>query len=347
MNQPSPDRYARQRQFARIGHDGQHRIEQSDVAVLGCGALGTVAAELLCRAGVGRIRIIDRDVVEWTNLQRQSLFDCDDARAGVSKADAACRRLRQINDLVELVPEVIDLNAGNIERVLSGTDLVIDATDNFPIRFLVNDWALSTGTAWVHGGCVGAAGQVRLFDGSAGPCFRCLVPDLPPPGIIDTCDTAGVIGSATHAIASLQVTEAIKWISANRQFVSDQVLAIDFWNNKIRQIDLTPSLSPHCIACVQRNFEFLRGDKFAAGDAAMCGRNAVQISPPQQGVSIDLEQMAGRWQAVGSVQSTRFFVRLHFDESTHLTLFRDGRAVVQGTDDVARARSLVDRFVGT
>lgn len=347
MNLPSKDRYARQRQFAPIGSQGQRNIEQADVAVLGCGALGTVAAELLCRAGVGRIRIIDRDVVEWTNLQRQSLFDCEDARRGVSKAEAACRRLGQINDSVQLDPEVIDLNAGNIQRVLNATEMVIDATDNFPIRFLLNDWALSTGTAWVHGGCVGATGQVRLFDGAGRPCFRCLVPDLPPPGIVDTCDTAGVIGSATHAIASLQVTEAIKWISGNRQSVSNDVLSIDFWNNKIRQIELNPSISPNCVACAQRDFEFLRCDTLTSSDAVLCGRDAVQINPTKQPATIDLDQMAARWQSVGTVQSTRFFIRLHFDDSTHLTLFRDGRAVVQGTDDVARARSLVDRFVGS
>lgn len=351
MNSHSHDRYARQRQFAPIGAEGQRLIEQSSVAVLGCGALGTVASELLCRAGVGRIRIIDRDVVEWTNLQRQSLFDADDARRGNSKAEAACRRLEQINELVDLIPQVVDINPGNIESALAGADLVIDATDNFGVRFLLNDWALSTGTVWVHGGCVGASGQVRLFDGADRPCFRCLVPNLPPAGVVDTCDTAGVIGSATHAIASLQVTEAIKWLSGNRSNVSDAVLSIDFWNNKIRQVSLDPSIAPQCVACVGRKFEFLHGDGLSGGEMSssvvLCGRNAVQISPRGEDQQIDLAEISQRWQSVGQVQSTRFFARLHLDDSTNITLFRDGRVVVQGTDDLARARSLVDRFVGS
>jgi adenylyltransferase/sulfurtransferase len=340
------DRYARQRQFAPIGDAGQRQIEQSDVAVLGCGALGTVASELLCRAGVGRIRIVDRDVVEWTNLQRQSLFDERDAAEGRSKADAATERLAAINRNTEWIPEVVDVTAANIHRILSGADLVIDATDNFGVRFLLNDWALSTGTAWVHGGCVGASGQVRLFDGGSRPCFRCLVSTPPPAGAVDTCDTAGVIGSATHAIASLQVTEAIKWLSGNRDAVSESVLSIDFWHNRIRQVHLGPDTAPDCVACVQRRFEFLSGGAAAGGDGLLCGRRAVQITPAgDRGVS--LAAIADRWAPLGRVQSTRFFVRLHLDSDTHLTLFRDGRVVVTGTDDPARARTLVDRFLGS
>ncbi|MEL6110665.1 MAG: HesA/MoeB/ThiF family protein, partial [Planctomycetota bacterium] len=242
-----PDRYARQRQFLPIGDEGQRRLSAADVAIVGCGALGTVASELLCRAGVGRIRIIDRDIVEWTNLQRQSLFDTADATEGNSKADAACRRLAEINDDVELIPHVADVVPGNISKLLDGTDLVMDGCDNFGLRFLINDWALSTGTAWVHGGCVGAHGQVRLFDGSAPPCFRCLVPEPPRPSDVDTCDTAGVLGSATTAIASLQVTEAIKWLSGNRDQVSRDVLSIDFWNNRIRRVELNDRLAPDCV----------------------------------------------------------------------------------------------------
>ncbi len=340
------DRYARQRQFAPIGDAGQRQIEQSDVAVLGCGALGTVASELLCRAGVGRIRIIDRDVVEWTNLQRQSLFDERDAAEGRSKAEAATERLAAVNRNTELTPEVVDVTAANIQRVLGGVDLVIDATDNFGARFLLNDWALSSGTAWVHGGCVGASGQVRLFDGGGRPCFRCLVSNPPPAGAVDTCDTAGVIGSATHAIASLQVTEAIKWLSGNRDAVSESVLSIDFWHNRIRQVHLGPETAPRCIACVRRRFEFLSGGAAAGGDGVLCGRQAVQITPAGNH-AIALSAIADRWAPLGRVQSTRFFVRLHLDADTHLTLFRDGRVVVTGTDDPARARTLVDRFLGS
>jgi len=341
-----PDRYARQRQFAPIGSSGQASVERSDVSVLGCGALGTVAAELLCRAGVGKLRIIDRDIVEWSNLQRQSLFDDADAKAGNSKAEAAARRLVEINPDVLIRPLVVDVTPANIVSLLEGTDLVIDATDNFSIRFLLNDWALSMAKPWVHGGCVGASGQVRLFDGSSPPCFRCLVPDAPPAGLVETCDTAGVIGSATSAIASLQVTEALKWLSENRQAVNTAVLSIDFWMNRYRQFELLSAPDRSCVACGQRRFEFLDGGAFPGGDASLCGRDAVQIHATTETAALDLSRMERRWQSIGRTQRTRFFVRLFLDDEQQLTLFRDGRVIVHGTDDVARARGLVDRFVG-
>jgi adenylyltransferase/sulfurtransferase len=343
---PPPDRYARQRQFAPIGARGQQQIQQSRVAVVGCGALGSVAAELLCRAGVGEIRIIDRDIVEWSNLQRQSLFDSRDAEQGAAKAESACRRLTEINDTVKLVPKVIDVTPANIRDLLEDVELAIDATDNFGIRFLINDWAISEKKVWVHGGCVGASGQVRLFDGASRPCFRCLVPDMPPAGAVQTCDTAGVIGSATSAVASLQVTEALKWLSGNRDAVCSDVLALDFWNNRFRQIQLDESLSPNCPACVQRRFEFLDGDQLASSEGTLCGRNAVQIHPVKPNQRLDLQSIAERWQALGPVRATRFFVRLELDKERELTLFRDGRAIIQGTDDVAVARSILDRYVG-
>ncbi|MEO1527151.1 MAG: ThiF family adenylyltransferase [Planctomycetota bacterium] len=341
----SRDRYARQRQFPPIGDEGQRRLEASDVTVLGCGALGTVASELLCRAGVGRIRIIDRDVVEWTNLQRQSLFDTRDAEQGNCKADAACRRLSEINDAVELAPLVVDVTPDNIVDLLDGTDLVVDACDNFGLRFLLNDWALATGSVWVHGGCVGAQGQLRLFDGSSPPCFRCLVPTQPAPAGVETCDTAGVIGSATSAVASLQVTEAIKWLSGNQELVSADVLSIDFWTNRIRQIKLDDRLAPDCVACRERRFEYLHGDALPSGDTTLCGRDTVQIQSRHG--EVDLTAVSNHWQSIGRVKKTRFFARLELDEVTQLTLFRDGRILVQGTDDLARARSLADRFVGS
>ena len=345
MNTYDQNRYARQRQFAPIGDSGQRRIESSVVAILGCGALGTVAAELLCRSGVGKIRIIDRDIVEWTNLQRQSLFDCADAQQGECKAEAACRRLEQINDLVQLSPYVVDVQPSNIEALLDGVDLVIDATDNFAVRFLLNDWALATKTAWVHGGCVGAGGQVRLFDGAGSPCFRCLVPSIPPAHVVDTCDTAGVLAPATHAIASFQAAEALKWLSGNRQAVSKEVISMDFWHHRHRAIRLDSSLAPSCVACVQRQFEFLRGDRMLMPDAALCGRNAVQIQPTSD-KNVDLTIVERRWQGLGNVQRSRFLVRLTIDDGASVTLFRDGRMLIQGTDDISRARSIADRYVG-
>ncbi len=340
-------RYARQIQFAPIGVDGHDRITASKVAVLGCGALGTVAAEILTRAGVGHLRLIDRDVVEWTNLQRQSLYTEQDAIEGRSKADAACERLTSINSSIEISPIVADVTSSNIRGMLRDVDLVIDAADNFLVRFLLNDWAISTATPWVHGGCVGASGQVRLFRGEGSPCFRCLVPEPPPAAAVDTCDTAGVVGSATHLIASLQASEAIKWLSGNRSAVRDTLLSVDLWSNRIRELKITSEIADQCPACVKRDLEFLDGERAVESESAavLCGRDAVQFSntaDPQ----VDLAHMAKRWAKIGRVQSTPFFVRLFPDTDHSLTLFRDGRVVVTGTDDISAARSLCDRFVG-
>lgn len=340
-------RYARQIQFAPIGSVGHGQLTASRVAVLGCGALGTVAAEILARAGVGHLRLIDRDVVEWTNLQRQSLYIEQDAVEGRSKADAASERLAAINSSIEITPTVADVTSSNIRGILNGVDLVIDAADNFLIRFLLNDWAISTATPWVHGGCVGAAGQVRLFTGAGTPCFRCLVPEPPPAAAVDTCDTAGVVGSATHLIASLQATEAIKWLSGNRNAVRNKLLSIDLWSNRIRELSITQEIADQCIACTKKEFEFLDGSRAIESESAavLCGRDAVQFSNATSD-KVNLSQMAERWATIGRVQSTPFFVRLFPDGEHSLTLFGDGRVVVTGTDQISAARSLCDRFVG-
>ncbi|TWU35122.1 ThiF family adenylyltransferase [Novipirellula artificiosorum] len=352
MEDSKERRYARQIQFAPIGQAGQQRIGESSVAVLGCGALGTVASEILARAGVGRLRLVDRDIVEWTNLQRQSLFDEADALHGIAKAEAAAERLTSINGSIEIEPVVVDLTADNIDPVLKGSDLVIDAADNFAIRFLLNDWSLQTQTAWVHGGCVGAGGQVRLFRGDGSPCFRCLVPNPPAAASVATCDTAGVIGAATHAIASLQAMEALKWLSGNRDAVHEKVWSIDFWQNRFRELSIAPELSQDCRACGERQFDFLNGATSTAGSTVvLCGRRAVQITPASKSV-VPLKQVAQRWQSEGEVRVNRFFVRLNTaaDSSAseiRLTLFADGRAVIEGTDQPSLARSLYDRYVGS
>ena len=343
--EPSTDRYARQIRFAPVGKEGQKRIADSVVAILGCGALGTVAAEILVRAGVGQIRVIDRDVVEWTNLQRQSLFDEQDATEARAKAEAATNRLSKINSTIEIQPLVVDVTKDNIDSILGGADLVIDAVDNFAVRFLLNDWSLKTETAWVHGGCIGASGQVMLFTGKGSPCFRCIVPEPPPAAAVDTCDTAGVIGAATHMIASLQAAEAIKWLSGNRDDVCKQLTSIDLWQNRIRQLKFGNKLSDQCKACGEHKYEYLDGMGDAVPEQTLCGRDAVQISRVTKH-KIDLDAIAARWDGVGRVQSTRFFVRLFPDDQFSLTLFRDGRTVVTGTSEIAEARMLYDRYVG-
>jgi molybdopterin/thiamine biosynthesis adenylyltransferase len=341
------NRYARQIQFASVGQAGHDKIAQSRVAILGCGALGTVAAEILARAGVGTLRLIDRDVVEWTNLQRQALYVEQDAIEGRAKAGAAGERLAAINSSIKIEPIVADVTSGNIRSVVGDVDLVIDAADNFAVRFLLNDWALATKTAWVHGGCIGANGQVLLFAGDGSPCFRCLVPEPPPAAAVDTCDTAGVLGSATHTIASLQASDAIKWLSGNRDEVRTTLLSIDLWHNRIRELSLSEDIGKNCPACSSGKFEYLDGSKGIESEtaAALCGRDAVQISPTTSG-TVPLKTIAKKWQGVGRIQETPFFVRLFPDPEHSVTLFRDGRVVISGTDNLQTARTLCDRYVG-
>ncbi len=337
----SHERYLRQVQFDPIGESGQRLIEAARVAVLGCGALGTVAADQLARAGVGYLRLIDRDLVEWSNLQRQSLFTEADAEAGAAKVEAATRHLRAINSSINIQEHVVDITPGNISRHLENVDIVIDATDNFAARLLLNDWSLKTKTPWVHGGCIGATGQVRMFTGTA-PCLRCLLPHPPAPGETATCDTAGVIAPATHLIASLQSCEAIKWISGNRSTVRSEILSVDLWNNQFRSIGL--SGDPQCPACVHHRYDFL-GAGTATAAESLCGRDAVQIAG--SGQSIDLQRMSRAWQSIGTVKTSRFFVRLSLQDEQTVTLFRDGRAVISGVRDIPHARSLFDRYVGS
>ncbi len=346
----SPSRYDRQTRLGVIGRAGQQRIEQSRVAVLGCGALGTVAADILARAGVGTLCLIDRDVVEWSNLQRQSLYHEADAIAGRAKAEVAAERLTLANSTVRYEPRVADVTADNIGELLSGVDLAIDASDNFSIRFLLNDYSLRYRLPWVHGGCVGTTGQVMFFRGEGKPCFRCLVPQPPPSTAVATCDTAGVLGSATHAIASLQATDALKWLSGNEQSIRRGVWSLDFWENRSREVALPAALSESCPACGRGELTFLDAVGEHSGGAAevLCGRDSVQLPAPR-GAGDEIPQLAAlaaRWGQLGEVQTTRFFARLTLPDQLTLTVFRDGRTVVDGTRDPSKAKSLHARYVG-
>jgi molybdopterin-synthase adenylyltransferase len=345
MSNDRSNRYARQIQYSKIGRDGQDRLTAADVSIVGCGALGTVIAELLARAGVGRLRMIDRDVVEWTNLQRQSLYNESDADLGRSKAEAAAEHLSHINSEIRIDPIVADVVPSNIRALLDGTDLVMDAVDNFAVRFLINDWSLATFTPWVHGGCVGTVGQMRLFSGQGAPCFRCLVPVAPPASSVDTCDTAGVLGPATHLVASLQSMAAIQWISGARDQVSRDMMSVDLWNHRFRSLKIDPTIHTNCVACSRRRYEYLDGEAGTMMEASqtICGRDSVQI---RGNGAVDLDRMAQRLSHVGQVTRSRFFLRVALPSDRRLTLFRDGRVLVDGTDDLAEARSIVDRYIG-
>lgn len=337
-------RYARQMRFAALGEAGQQRIVTARALVCGCGALGSVVANTLVRAGVGHVRIVDRDFLELSNLQRQVLFDESDVAAGLPKAIAAANKLRAINSQVVIEPIVTDVDYTNIRELMDGVDVVLDGTDNFETRMLLNDAAHQLQVPWVYGGCLGAEGQTMTIVPGETACLRCLMPDTPPPGTMPTCDTAGILAPIINIIASLQANEALKLVSGNRAAISRQLTIVDIWDNRIRQLSLDSLReSRECPACNGTEFPWLSGER-ASHTAVLCGRNAVQLSPSQRS-TIPLDQLAKKLAGVGQVSSNRYLVRLNVDDYV-LTLFADGRAIISGTDDIATARSVHAKYVG-
>jgi molybdopterin/thiamine biosynthesis adenylyltransferase len=348
MEQPTSypgdlDRYVRQVRYAPLGEQGQRRLMQSRALVCGCGALGSTLANLLVRAGVGKVRLVDRDFVELGNLQRQVLFDEEDAAAQLPKAVAAAEKLRRINSQVEIEPVVADLDAANVERLCQGVDCIVDGTDNFETRFLINDAAVKHAIPWVYGGCLGAEGQTMTVLPCEGPCLRCLMHDCPPPGSTPTCDTVGILGPAVGVIASIEAIEALKILSGNRQAVSRQLTVVELWHNRLRQVDVGGLRDQvDCPACKRGEFAWLAG-KQGSRSAVLCGRNAVQLT--HAGPAVPLEELAARLQPLGRVTRNPYLVRLRV-EPYEITVFADGRAIVSGTDDPAEARTVYAKYVG-
>jgi adenylyltransferase/sulfurtransferase len=337
-----PSRYSRQVLFSGIGSEGQARITASRVAVVGCGALGAVQASLLVRAGVGALRIIDRDFVEESNLQRQILFDEEDVRAVQPKAIAAERKLRQTNSLVNVEGLVEDVNALSVDRLLGGFDLIVDATDNFDARFLLNDYAVKTGIPWIYGACVGSYGLTFPVLPGETACLRCIFESAPPVGVSPSCDTAGVIGPIVTLIAGMQVAEALKILCGKRGRVNRKITTVDLWENRHEAIDL-PSPQPECPCCGLHNFPYLDGS-LGSDVTTLCGRNSVQIRR-REGTHVDLDDLAQRLGPVGRLEQNRFLLRAVID-NYQLTIFADGRAIISGTYDMAVAKSLYARYVG-
>jgi adenylyltransferase/sulfurtransferase len=347
------NRYHRQTLLPQIGPDGQARLAAARVLIVGCGALGTVLADLLVRAGVGFVRLVDRDVVELTNLQRQVLFDEADARAGIPKAIAAAQRLGAVNASVVIEPVVADLHAGNVEDLAGVGDaegawkagLILDGTDNVETRFLLNDVSVKHAIPWVYGACVGTEGRVMLVRPGSGPCLRCIFPEPPGPGELPTCDTAGVLGSAAAVVASLQATAAIRVLVGKSQGSPDALLSLDVWTGRFRQTNLTGARRDDCTACARREFEFL--SRVDGQTVSLCGRDAIQIRPMAR--SFDFDSVADRLKRGGVVASTRYLLRFraHGPTGWQLTLFRDGRAIIQGVADPAAARSIYAKWIGS
>jgi molybdopterin/thiamine biosynthesis adenylyltransferase len=338
MMRSSDSRYSRQVRFLPWGKEGQARLAASRVAIAGCGALGTVQAEILTRAGVGTLRIIDRDIVELSNLQRQFLFSEADAQEGTPKAVAAARRLARINSEVALEPVIADLSPANAAELLESIDLILDATDNFETRYLINDFSVRENIPWIYGAAVSSYGLKLAVIPGVNACLKCVYPE-PPQGAQPTCETAGVLGTVTATIAALQVADAMK-ILAHRE-MSTGLTTVDVWTGEIRQI-APPARDPHCVCCGLRDFVHLDGSKRAP--VSLCGRNAVQIH--ERNRPLDLPDLARRLGEFASVRANEFALRVTID-AYDLMIFPDGRAIIKGTTDVGIARSLYARYVGT
>jgi adenylyltransferase/sulfurtransferase len=331
------ERYSRQIRFSGIGEAGQQQLLDARVAVVGCGALGSFQAGALARAGIGFLRIIDRDYVELSNLQRQWLFDQCDVEQGLPKAIAAARKIAAINSDIDVEPAVADLTPSNIDDLLGDVNLILDGTDNFETRYLINDYAVSRSLPWIYGAAVESYGITMPVVPGSTACLRCIYPD-PPGGAQPTCETAGVLGSITALIASLQVSEALKILCGVD--VSRKITTVDVWSGEIRQV-AQPSPDERCPACGRREFPYLNGER--RSPVSLCGRNAVQIH--ERSRPLDLADLAARLTPLGVVRANEFALR--FETPPYLlTIFPDGRAIVKGTTDVGVARSLYARYVG-
>jgi molybdopterin/thiamine biosynthesis adenylyltransferase len=338
----SAGRYSRQELFAPIGPEGQARLRRARVAIVGCGALGSTLAEMMTRAGVGSLSVIDRDYVEESNLQRQSLFDEDDAARGLPKAAAAEARLRAINSDVAVRGVVADLAADNAAELVRGADIVLDGTDNFETRFLLNDVCLKAGIPWVYGACVGSYGLALLVRPHVSPCLRCVLEEMPGPGG-PTCDTVGVVAPVVHVVAGLQAGEALKMLGGRPQDLLPGVVTVDLWKGRFEVMDLG-GRAPWCPACTEGRYDYLEAGT-GTGSAVLCGRDAVQVRPPR-GTRVDLPALAGRLSASGDVAANEHLVRFRAP-GTEIVVFGDGRAIVRGVKDAAQARSLYARYVGS
>jgi molybdopterin/thiamine biosynthesis adenylyltransferase len=337
------ERYSRQILFAGIGEEGQRRLVGSRALIIGCGALGSAQAEALARAGVGRLRLVDRDFVEASNLQRQTMFTESDARERLPKAVACVNRIALINSEIQAEAEVLDVNHTNVERLVKDCDVVLDGTDNFATRYLINDACVKHRVDWIYGAAVGSYGVTMTVRPHVTPCLRCVFEEAPPAGSAQTCDTAGVIMPIISIVAAVQVSEALKLLTGKTETLHNSLMQFDVWSNEWRRIALKRP-SAECPACGRGEFETLEAEsgEFAA---VLCGRNAVQVSPPKP-TRLDLDTLSERLRALGEVKANDYLLRFRAGDY-ELTVFQDARSIIRGTDDVTTARALYAKYVGT
>jgi len=343
--QENLDRYSRQILFSEIGEEGQRKLGESKVILVGCGALGTVIANNLVRAGIGELKIIDRDFVELNNLQRQILFDEEDVRRNIPKAIAAVEKLKKINSQVKLEAVVADVNFTNVEGLVEDAKLLVDGTDNFEVRFLLNDACVKANMPWIYGSCVGSYGLTMNIIPGKTPCLRCLFEKAPLPGMALTCDTAGVISPIVNIIAAIETAETIKYLTGKSKTLNTDLIAIDVWESSFEKFNIDGRRDKfNCPCCKQRKFEFLEA-KQGSSITSLCGRNAVQIT--QKSIArIDFEELAERLKKLGKVTFNKYILKFSINQY-EINLFADSRAIIKGTSDFSVARGLYAKYIGT
>lgn len=336
------ERYSRQVLFNGIGAEGQRLLGEAHALIVGCGALGSAHAESLARAGVGKLRIADRDFVEASNLQRQTMFTEQDAAERIPKAVAASRHIAELNSDIDVEPEIVDVNHSNIERLIEGCDVVLDGTDNFATRYLINDACVKHEINWIYGAAVGSYGVTMTVRPHQTPCLRCVFEEAPPAASAPTCDTAGVIMPIISVVAAVQVSEALKLLTGNVAALHGSLMQFDVWRNEWRKINPGPP-APECPTCALNDFQTLQA---ASGDfaAVMCGRNAVQISPSHP-TQVDFPALAERLRGAGEVKFNDYLLRFRTGEF-EVTVFQDARSIIRGTDEMNTARSLYAKYIG-
>ena len=336
------DRYSRQILFAGIGEEGQRRLAESRVLIIGCGALGSAQAEILARAGVGKLRIVDRDFVEFSNLQRQTMFTENDAANRLPKSIVCANHLGEINSAISVEPEIADVNYSNIERLIAECDVVLDGTDNFATRYLINDACVKHNVNWIYGAAVGSYGVTMTIRPNESPCLRCVFPEAPAVASAPTCDTAGVIMPIINIVAAVQLSEALKLLTGQKTELHNSLMQFDVWRNEWRRVSIGVPVTD-CLTCSQHEFATLEPDNrdFVA---VLCGRHAVQVSPSQP-AQVDLNLLGERLASSGEVKLNDYLLRFQTGEF-EMTIFQDARSIIRGTDDVATARSLYARYIG-
>lgn len=337
------ERYSRQTLFKPIGEDGQRKLLEKKAVVVGMGALGTVIANHLVRSGVGHVRLIDRDLVELSNLQRQSLYDEEDAQKNLPKVIAAERKLRKINSTIVVEPIIADLNLENGEELLHGFDVIVDGTDNFSTRYLINDISIKLGIPWIFGAAVSSRGMHAVIIPGKTPCYRCLFPEVQK-GLGETCDTIGVLSAITDIIGSFEAVEALK-ILVDAE-TNPNLEQFDIWYHSFLQMDISEGKNPNCPACVHHQYEFLdKSSPWQTSYAVLCGRDTVQINP-RNVKEFALQELAIKLKESGKVIVNSFLLQFTPDELVKMVFFKDGRVLIHGVDDVTQAKAYYSRYVG-